>query len=146
MITISTQIHRNVDTVWKYFTTPSHWKKWYGGDLRSVEPNWSNGSYMIWGNGDRSRIIRLIPKKEITISGTWMDTTYSFQPEGKAKTTLKIILSDPKGGAVFSDGGASEKTKREMALWKLKELIESETSEESPHNKKPLKKWWEFWK
>jgi hypothetical protein len=146
MITASIQINRNVDTVWKYFTTPSHWQQWYGGELRAVEPDWMAGGYIIWGSGDRSLISNLIPKREISIVGSWMDTTYSFQSVGKAKTIVSIVLSDPKGGAIFSDGGAAHKANRESALRKFKDSIESETNEEPLDNETSSKRWWEFWK
>jgi len=146
MITASVKIDRNVGSVWAYFTTPEHWKKWYGGDLKAVVPGWQNGGTLVWSSGDQSAIEKIIFQKEICLYGKWMDTTYTFRSAGKTATLVGVVLSDPKGGASFSDGGAAEKANREKSLKKLKSLIESETSQDSEFEEPSEKKWWQFWK
>jgi uncharacterized protein YndB with AHSA1/START domain len=127
MIAVSVTIERTSKKVWDYFTTPSNWVKWYGGGLKEAAPGWQDGANLIWALGGASAITKVIPGKEISTAGKWMDTTYKFKPEGLGKTTVELILSDPKGGASFNDGGAAEKRSRESMLLKLKQCIESET-------------------
>jgi len=146
MITVSLKINRPVDTVWDYFTTPKNWRKWYGGDLKRVVPGWQKGGKLVWSVGKGSPIEKIIPRKEISISGTWMDTTYRFKPKGSTGTIVEIVQSDPKGGASFSDGGAANKANMKKTLQKLKEYIESETSTKERLEAPQAKKWWEFWK
>ena len=146
MITVSVKIDRPVDTVWDYFTTPSNWSKWYGGGLKEVVPGWQNGAKLVWALGGESPIDKIITGQEISILGAWMDTTYTFRANGSTRTIVKVIESDPKGGASFSDGGAANKAKRETALRKLKGCIEAETSTSKENDSSAKKKWWEFWK
>jgi hypothetical protein len=56
-----------------------------------------------------------------------MDTTYSFESAGPDMTKVKIRLSDPRGGAAFTDGGAAEQRKQNENLHRLKSLVEKET-------------------
>jgi len=126
MITVSVKINRSVDVVWEYFTTIDNWSKWRGG-LKKVDPDWQKGAKLVWEIGGSSPITELIPKEKITISGSWMDTTYQFKPEGNAVTIIEVVESSPKGGASFSDGGAAQKAQWLASLQKFKNSIENET-------------------
>jgi hypothetical protein len=55
-----------------------------------------------------------------------MDTTYTFESAGPDLTKVKIRLSDPRGGAAFTDGGAAEEKKQNENLQRLKSLVEAE--------------------
>jgi uncharacterized protein YndB with AHSA1/START domain len=142
MITDSIKIDRSVDIVWQYFTKPEKWSIWYGGGLEKVVPGWQDGAKLFWAVGGESSIEKIIPGKEICISGGWMDKTYKFTPVGKTGTIVEVIESDPKDGASFNDGGAAHKAEWKKTLQRLKECVESEY----PQDQKPQKKWWEFWK
>ena len=128
MVTVSATIDRPVKAVWDYFTTISNWSKWYGGGLKEVTPTWQRGAKLVWALGGASPLTEFIPGQEICLSGAWMDTTYKFIPEGNSVTIVKVIESDPKGGASFNDGGAAHKAQWEKTLQKLKKSIENETS------------------
>ena len=130
MITVSVKADRPVDTVWDYFTTSSNWSKWHGGDIKEVVPGWQKGAKLVWSSGGDSSIENITPGQELITSGAWLDTTYRFKAEGSTGTIVEIIESDPKGGAVFSDGGAANRATLEKRLRKLKECVESEISTE----------------
>jgi uncharacterized protein YndB with AHSA1/START domain len=145
MITVTIEINRSINTVWEYFTKPANWINWYGGGLKEVTPGWQKGAKLVWSLGGSSPIEQITPGKELCISGAWMDTTYIFKPNGKGVTVVKVVESDPKGGASFSDGGAAHKANWEKTLRKLKESIESDTSAMNVETSSD-KKWWAFWK
>lgn len=127
MIEVSVKINCSVDKVWDYFTTPSNWIKWYGGGVKEVVPGWKTGAKIIWTSGSGSPLTKVIPGKEICMSGGWMDVTYKFKTEGNAATIVELVESDPKGGASFTDGGAANEARWERQLQKLKECIERES-------------------
>ena len=132
MLTVSVKIDRSVDQVWGYFVTPSNWIKWYGG-VKEVVPGWKTGAKIIWASGSGSPLTKVIPGKEICMSGGWMDVTYKFNAEGNAATIVELVESDPKGGASFTDGGAANEARWERQLQKLKECIEDEIEPEATH-------------
>jgi len=140
MIAVSIEIDRSANVVWTYFTTPNKWCKWNGGDLKAVTPRWQDGGKLVWSSGNASPITSFVPGKSVCISGSWMDDTYLFEPKGSKRTLVKIVQSDPKGGARFNDGGAANKAQLVKALHQLKECIQSETTTATS------KKWWTFWK
>ncbi|MHB8126151.1 MAG: SRPBCC domain-containing protein [Desulfitobacteriaceae bacterium] len=123
MIQISVVIDRSVKEVWNYFTTPSNWLDWYGGELKDVEPDWSEGAYLVWGLGGKSQIIACVENKELTSCGNAFDTTYQFTARGK-KTQMTVIESDPKGGGFFSDGGVAHRAELTKCMNRLKEQVE----------------------
>lgn len=131
MITASIKINRPSGVVWDYFTTTSNWSKWYGGGLKEVAPAWQQGASLVWELGGASPIVKFIPGRQISLAGRWMDTTYEFLPEGNSATLLKVVESDPKGGAVFTDGGASHKSQQEQALQKFKKVVEADCNASS---------------
>jgi len=130
----SIKINRPADIVWEYFTTFSNWSKWYGGGVKTVTPGWEVGAKIFWELGGSSPITTLIPKKEICISGAFMDTTYKFIPDGNAATIIEVTESKPKGGAYFRDGGASHKSQVKNSLQNLKKLVEHENVQAVPKN------------
>jgi uncharacterized protein YndB with AHSA1/START domain len=140
MISVSIEIDRSSETVWAYFTTPNKWSKWNGGDLKDVTPGWQKGGKLIWSSGGVSPIASFVPGKAVCISGSWMDDTYVFEAKGSKRTLVKVVQSDPKGGARFNDGGAANKAQLVKELRQLKECIENETSIATS------KKWWALWK
>lgn len=142
MITVSVTINRPVKVVWDYFTATDNWSKWYGGGVRAVTPTWQQGAMVMWAGGGNSPITKFVSDKEICIAGSWMDDTYSFAPKGNSMTIVKIIESDPKGGASFNDGGRAQKATLEKYLQTFKQCVEEETSAVLSQEKK----WWQFWK
>jgi hypothetical protein len=80
-----------------------------------------------WELGGSSEILEFVPQSVIKTGGTCMDTTYTFEAAGADSTKVKIQLSDPRGGAAFSDGGAAEQRKQNENLQRMKELVERET-------------------
>jgi hypothetical protein len=142
MITVSVKINRPSNVVWDYFTTTSNWRKWHGGAIKEVVPTWKQGAKLVWELGGSSTIIKFISGKEVCSSSTWMDTTYQFIQRKNSITIVKIIESDPKGGASFNDGGAAHKADLEHNLQKFKKFVEEETNAISVQGKK----WWEIWK
>ena len=136
MITIL--VDRPIDVVWMYFTKPSNWNKWRGKGygLKKVVPGWENGATMIWEFSGSSTIKKIIPKKEITIVSSFIDTTYKFKEDGILTTVIMKIESKPKHGASFSDGGMAHKRQNETELQALKSSIESECSRETLRPKK----------
>jgi predicted RNA-binding Zn-ribbon protein involved in translation (DUF1610 family) len=65
----------------------------------------------------------------VQTTGSWADTTFTFEPNGSGKTMVRIQESSPKGGANFSDGGAAHLASLNSYLNKLKEHIESEAKQ-----------------
>lgn len=146
MIKVTTKIDRPINVVWDYFTETGNWNKWHGGELKEVIPGWQKGAKLFWSLDGSSLITNIIPHKEICTSGAWMDVTYRFNKKGNTATILEIIESDPKGGAIFTDGGAAHKAQQETTIHKLKACIESETKDTKLASKTQEKKWWQFWK
>lgn len=138
MLAAEIKIERSVETVWAYFTTESNWSKWWGGALKSAD--WRTGSQLVWEVGGATAIKALVPRRKCQIGGPWMDTTFTFQPASGA-TLVKREDGPPKGGAQFTDGGASHLAGMRSSLSRLKERVELETE-----NVPPTKKWWQLWK
>ena len=127
MLNAEITIERSPEIVWAYFTEPRNWEKWWGGGLKAAQ--WREGGKLEWALGGSSPIEAIIPGKMVQIAGSWMSTTFIFEPKGSGKTVLRMQESSPKGGASFSDGGASHLTQLNASLKKLKEHLESETKQ-----------------
>jgi uncharacterized protein YndB with AHSA1/START domain len=127
MIEAEVTINKPLKTVWEYFITPGNWKKWRIYGLKSVTPAWRDGAFLNWELGGSSEILEFVPQSRIVTYGTWMDTTYTFEAAGAGSTKVKIQLSDPRGGAAFTDGGAGEQKRQNENLQRMKELVERET-------------------
>lgn len=128
MIQISVEINRPLNTVWDFFIEPANWKKWNNSEIREVKPGWEQGAQIHWALGGPSIIKRFVDCSEIEIAGFVSDTKYNFMKKGEDRTIIEITISDPKGGMIYTDGGAAEKNKNAAALGNLKSLIEKETT------------------
>jgi len=135
MLETEITIERPLATVWKYFTDFKTWKRWWGGELKSAQ--WRKGGKLVWTLGGSSEILDITPGQVVIIRGSWMDTRWEFEAAGPTSTRVRIITSAPRGGAYFSDGGASYLAEMRNSLRRLKQCVETETSQ---------KRWWEFWK
>lgn len=127
MLNAEITIERSPEIVWAYFTEPRNWEKWWGGGLKAAQ--WREGGKLEWALGGSSPIEAITPGRMIQIAGSWMSTTFTFEPKGSGKTVVRMQESSPKGGASFSDGGASHLAQLSASLKKLKEHIESETKQ-----------------
>jgi uncharacterized protein YndB with AHSA1/START domain len=144
-------IERSPEVVWRYFTEPKHWIKWWGGGLKSTR--WTKGGSLTWEGGGSSSITAFVKGKMVELKGSWMSTKFSFEPASGGKTVVRIQESAPRGGASFSDGGAAHLADLKSSLAKLKACVESETppssggrQSRSASDGRQVKKWWEFWK
>jgi hypothetical protein len=146
MIKVCIEINRPVNVVWDYYTETANWIKWYGGGLKEVIPGWQKGAKLVWSLGGSSSIDEIVPQQKLRTSGAWVDKTYMFQASGNSATIVEIIESDPKGGALFNDGGAAHKAQLESNLQKLKTFIEKETAAAKSASNTEENKWWQFWK
>ncbi len=127
MLSTEITIERPPEAVWAYFTEPGNWEKWRGG-VKAAQ--WRQGGRIVWALGGSSLIKAITPGKMIRIAGSWMTTTYTFNPLGSGKTVVRIDESSPKGGASFSDGGAAHLKQWKSSLVKLKEVVEGEAKQE----------------
>lgn len=128
MIEAEVSIERSPQTVWAYFTEPSNWAKWWGGGMKAAQ--WAEGGQLEWSNGDLSSIETVSPGKEVHLGGTFMATSWVFKQANTGDTLVRISQTT-RGGAQFSDGGASQQARLRSCLTKLKEHIESETAQDS---------------
>ena len=129
MLEAEITIERSSEIVWDYFTNTKNWEKWWGGGLKSAD--WSEGGNLEWALGGSSPIQAITPGKMVQTIGSWMDTTFTFEPAGSDETIVRIQESSPKGGASFNDGGAAHLADLNSYLKKLKENIESETKQDT---------------
>jgi uncharacterized protein YndB with AHSA1/START domain/predicted RNA-binding Zn-ribbon protein involved in translation (DUF1610 family) len=127
MLNAEITIERSPEIVWTYFTEPRNWEKWRGG-MKAAQ--WCEGGKLEWALGGSSPIEAIIPGRMVQIAGSWMSTTFTFEPKGSGKTVVRIQESSPKGGASFSDGGASHLAQLNSSLIKLKEHVESEAKQD----------------
>lgn len=127
MLNAEITIERSPEIVWAYFTEPRNWEKWWGGGLKAAQ--WREGGKLEWALGGSSPIEAITPGRMVQIAGGWMSTTFTFEPKGSGKTVVRMQESSPKGGASFSDGGASHLAQLNASLKKLKEHIESEAKQ-----------------
>lgn len=141
MLHAETTVERTPDVVWAYFTEPSNWEKWWGAGLRAAQ--WREGGHLEWAGGTKSAILAITPNKMVQIAGSWVDTTWTFEPRGTAKTAVGIREGSPKGGASFSDGGAAHLASLNSYLAKFKEHVERDTPRSTALS---AKKRWQFWK
>jgi len=133
-------INRPRERVWDFFTTSRNWKRWWGADLKKVEPGWEEGAIITWGNDTTSSIIELIPQEMIRIGNNLISNIWQFKVFDKEKTLVEWEVISPI--ARFSDGGVAYRIELEATLKKLKQCIE-----ELPLKKVSVKKkWWQFWK
>jgi uncharacterized protein YndB with AHSA1/START domain/transcription elongation factor Elf1 len=128
MLKAEITIKRSPEIVWAYFTEPGNWENWWGGGLKSAQ--WRKGGKLEWALGGSSPIQAITPGRMVQTSGSWADTTFTFEPNGSGKTMVRIQESSPKGGASFSDGGAAHLASLNSYLNKLKEHIESEAKQD----------------
>jgi uncharacterized protein YndB with AHSA1/START domain len=117
MLNAEITIERPLEIVWAYFTEPRHWEKWWGGGLKAAQ--WREGGELEWALGGSSPIEAIIPGRMVQIAGSWMSKTFTFEPKGSGKTMVRIQESSPRGGASFSDGGASHLAQLNSSLGKL---------------------------
>lgn len=120
-------INRPSSVVWEFFTKPENWQLWWGGELKAVNPGWQDEATLVWGNGDKSTIWRLVSQKMLETDTMFMRTTWTFSNLGDGQTLVEIIFV-PKGGANYTDGGVAESVKLNSALAKLKKCIEETQS------------------
>lgn len=151
-------ISRRPDTVWAFFTKPENWSKWHGGVMREVNPGWKKGATIVWAKGPRSTIRTVIAGKVVKIEAPYITTTFNFTPLEEEGATLVQVDFAPRGGATFSDGGLAHQATVKSQLFRLKQCVESETTEgravrherlegDREKNKTNVqKKWWQFWK
>ena len=134
-------INMPLQDAWQYFIEPNNWSKWYGGNLKKVEPGWEKGGMLIWEQGRPSIIQDIIPLKEIILK----DRTWGI--------ITKWNFNDSKGGILIeveeefgSTRPGSESEWREgwrEPLNKLRQcLITSISSEKKASKESP---WWKFW-
>jgi HEAT repeat protein len=121
-LTAEITVERSREVVWAFFAEPANWEPWWGGGLSAVQ--WRVGGQMQWALGGASTITAIAPGQMVQISGSWMDTTWTFEPEGTGRTRVRIEET-PKGGASFSDGGAAHRDSLNSTLAKLKTGVES---------------------
>ncbi|MCG7850960.1 MAG: SRPBCC family protein [Methanosarcinaceae archaeon] len=143
MLKAEVVVERSPEIVWDYFTKPKNWEKWWGGELRKAK--WDKGGELKWANGNISRVIAINPAAGVLIDGGMMINDFTFEAGGAGNTIISI-KSMPKGGAIFSDGGASHQAKLNVSLHKLKTHIEIETKENINSLPKSVSKSWKFWK
>lgn len=127
MLEAEITIERSSTTVWKYFTNPRHWEKWWGGGMKSAQ--WRKGGKLVWVLGGMSEVLDIIPGEGVIISGYWMDFKWEFRASGQNSTIVSIESSTPRKGAFFTDGGASHLVEMKQSLMRLKECIERETEQ-----------------
>ncbi|HEX2952567.1 MAG TPA: SRPBCC family protein [Bacillota bacterium] len=132
MLEATIRIERPVDVVWEYFIQPANWEEWYGGGLKEVVPRWTPGAELHWELGGSSIVSECRPRETLTIRGRFGDTSYCFKSQEDHMTMVRIVQNDPKGGAVFTDGGSAQRVELEMSLQRLKRSIEGEATEVSP--------------
>lgn len=125
MLKAEIAIERPPETVWTYFTEPGHWGEWWGGGLASAD--WVAGGRLIWALGGGSSIAAITPGKSVVMSGSWFDTTWTFEADGPSRTKVVTEESAPKGGASFSDGGAAHLAEQQRSLARLKACVERDT-------------------
>lgn len=119
-------IDRSPQTVWEYFTEPSHWEKWWGGAVKSAE--WRDGGEVEWALGGSSPVRAIIPSKMLEMAGSFgMTIVFTFRPALGGKTLVRIRENWPSGGAQFTDGGASRLAKLHSNLGALKKCVEKDT-------------------
>lgn len=135
-------IKRRRGLVWQLFTTPEKWEHWWGGGLKSVDPDWRQGAKMVWETGVPSPITAFDAHKELRITDPFLIQTFRFRDGGGSTTSFEIEFS-PSGGASFPDGGVDYAAQLRGSLGKFKRLVESEMV---PDNHGTDKKWWQFWK
>jgi uncharacterized protein YndB with AHSA1/START domain len=125
MIEVSVTINKPLKEVWRFFIEPSNWKKWRGGfGLKRVSPGWEKGAHLEWELGGYSTILEYIPERLVAVQGTWAVTTYAFEKAGENAVNLTYNMSDPSGGASFTDGGAAETQKVNKYLQEFKRMVE----------------------
>jgi hypothetical protein len=127
MIAASTVVDRARKTVWDYIMVADNWRKWWGGALRDVVPDWESGAKMIWETGGASDLADFKAERCLEMEGHWSNTRISVSPVGERSTLVEISEGMPKNGAVYSDGGAAQKKAHEKVLGLLKSRIEAET-------------------
>jgi uncharacterized protein YndB with AHSA1/START domain len=148
MLETEITIERPLATVWKYFTECKTWERWWGGGMKSAQ--WRKGGKLVWTLGGSSEILDITPGQVVIIRGSWMDTRWEFEAVGPTSTRVRIA-SAPRGGASFSDGGASHLAEMRNSLRRLKQCVETETTDRDPipsddKGVSAQKRWWEFWK
>ncbi|MFN8375071.1 MAG: SRPBCC family protein [Anaerolineae bacterium] len=126
MLRAEIKVNQSPQKVWKYFTYPTYWEKWWGGPLKGVTPSWQKGASLQWGLGGSSTIVDLVPQQRMEIGGAWMNTTFSFTAADSGSTVVAIEEGAPKGGASFSDGGRTHLAQLNTSLQKFKAIVEHE--------------------
>jgi uncharacterized protein YndB with AHSA1/START domain len=118
-------VERPRELVWAFFTEPANWERWWGGAVKAAQ--WREGGEVEWASGGSSRIAALAPCESVRLEGTFVDTTFVFEPEDNGRTAVRIMEGIPKGGAYFKDGGSAHHEQLKTYLAQLKDLIEGET-------------------
>lgn len=125
MIQAATEVDRSPQEVWAYFTDHTTWESWWGGAMKSAE--WKTGGKLVWALGGASEVISIEAAQRVVIRGTAMETTWSFEGTEGGGTRVSAA-SAPRGGAHFTDGGASYLRDLESSLQKLKTAVEAGAS------------------
>lgn len=104
MVKTKIKINRQRLVVWNFFINTKNWKKWWGGGLKKVKPGWKSGAKLIWKTDPISKVISVVPQRELQVESPGLYDIFHFKYLGKG-STLVDIESTPIGGASFSNGG-----------------------------------------
>jgi len=150
------KIDRKAETVWAFFTKPANWTKWHErAVMKEVSPGWQKGATITWDQGPISTIRSFSTGKTVEIESPYISTTFSFTPLKGGATSVDVDFA-PRGGATFNDGGMAHEKTVNAQLSRLKQCIESETSQDLAVNHEKLesttrenkaniqKKWWQL--
>jgi uncharacterized protein YndB with AHSA1/START domain len=117
-VVIERKFNASIDLVWKMWTDPEHFKKWYGpqgftvpvadmelrvGGKRLICMASPDGSMKMWTTGEHLEIVpnqRLVYTESMSDeSGNVMDPSAMGMPEGHPATTeITVLLEDLDGG------------------------------------------------
>jgi hypothetical protein len=93
-------VYSSPDSVWKIFTDTKTWIKWWGAELKSVEPGWQVDGMMIWALGPHSKICQFDQGQclKLTNSSNTI-TTFEFIKQGKM---TRFVYSEDYSNATVS--------------------------------------------
>ena len=121
-----TTIQQPRGVVWKIFTNPKTWEKWWGGVLQKVDPNWQENGYLIWEKGSPSRIDEFVALERVMFisQSSGMKTTFTFIDTGHA-STLVVYKEDYSGSTLSVANPSAKQAQCDSTVADLKRYAES---------------------
>lgn len=90
-IKLSIRICKPISQVWGVFIDNNSWKNWYGGEIKSVNPQWQNGASIDWAKGEPSKITGFDSHKIVSFKGhNGTITNYYFNEKDNNTTEFSI--------------------------------------------------------